>query len=138
MRKGKGIFDVIVLVDNGWGWFRSAESRDCSDFDCGDSLLIFVFDSFRCLDWGTDVDDGGRLLGDTGTGDEAINDGLDFGPASLAEIHFDIPVHIIEAIVPACRLGNTMYCFIFWKVEIGIGPFLAGLGWCGNIDHSGK
>ena len=136
--KGECIFDIIVLVDNRWSRFGRAESGECSDFNCGDSFLIFIFAAFRGLDWRTDVNDGRRLLGDTGAGNEAIDNGLNLGPSCLAKIHFNIPVRIIEVIVPFGYLSNTMYCFIFRKVEVGIGPFLPGLYWCGDSNHVGE
>jgi hypothetical protein len=83
VREGEGVFDIIVLVDNRWSRFGSAESRDCSDLDCGDTLLIFIFAALRGLDWRTNVDDGRRLLGDTGAGDEAINNSLDLCSSCL-------------------------------------------------------
>ena len=138
VREGEGVFHIIVLVDNRWSGFGSAESRDRSEFDCGDALLVFVFPAIRRLNWRADVDDCGRLLGYTGTGDEAINDGLDLGSSCLTKVHLDISVQIIKTIVPVGCLGDTMYGPIFGKVEVGIGPFLAGLDRGGNSDHVGK
>lgn len=138
VRKGKCIFDIIVLIDNRWSRFGGAEGGDCGNFNCGDALLVFIFAAFRRVDWRTDVDDGRRLLGDTGAGNEAIDDGLNLGPPCLAKIHFDIPVRIIEVVVPVSYLSDTMYCFIFRKVEVGIGPFLPSLCWGGDSNHVGE
>ena len=134
MREGEGIFDIIVLVENRWSRFISAQSGDCSDLDCGDALLIVVLAAVGGLDWRADVDDSGRLLGDTGAGDKAINNSLGLCSARMTEVHLDIPVHIVKVVVPVGYLGDTVYCFV-WKVEVGIGPFLAGLGWSGDSDH---
>lgn len=102
VREGECIFDIIVLVENGRSRFGSAESCDCSDFDCGYALLIFIFNGFRGSNWGTNVNDGRRLLGDTRAGDEAINNGLHLGPSCLSKVHFHVPVHIIEVVVSVC------------------------------------
>jgi hypothetical protein len=138
VRKGEGVLDIVVLIENGRSGFGRAESRNWSDFNCGDSLLIFVVAAFRGLDWRADVDNGRRLLGDTWAGDEAINNGLNLGPTCLTKIHFDVPVHIIKDVVPVRYLGDAMYCFIFRKIEIGIGPFLPGLGGCWDSYHVGR
>ena len=138
MGEGEGVFNIIILVDNGWSRLGGAEGGDCSDFDCGDSLLIVIFAALSGLEWGADVDDSGWLLGDTGAGDEAINHSLDFGSARMAKVHLYVPVHIVKAIIPVGRLGDTVYWFVFREVEVGIRPFLTGLGWCGDSDHAGK
>lgn len=98
MRERECIFDIIVLVDDGRSRFGCTKSGNCSDFDCRDFLLIFLFKSFRRLDWRTDVNEGRWLLGDTGARDEAIDNSLHLGSSGLAKIHFDIPVEIIEVI----------------------------------------
>lgn len=136
--EGEGIFDVIVLVANRRSRFGGAERGDCSDLDGRYPFFVFVFDGFGGMDWRTDVNDGGRLLGDAGAGDEAVDNGLHLGPSRLAKIHFDTPAGIVEFIVSVRRLGDTMDCLIFRKVEVGIGPFFPGLGWCGNSDHVGE
>lgn len=137
VREGEGVFDIIVLVDNRWSRFGSTKSGDGSDFDCGDSLLIFVFAAIRSLNWGTDVYDCGRLLGDARAGNEAINDSLDLCSSCLTKVHLDIPVHIKAIISVGCP-GNTVDRFIFWKVEVSIGPFLTGLGRGRDSDHVEK
>lgn len=138
MGKGERIFDIFVLIDDRRSRLGGTECGNCSDFDSGDSLLIFILAAFGGLDWRADVDYGGWLLGDTRAGDETINNSLNLGPTRLSKIHFDIPVHIIQVIVPVGCVGNTMYCFILQKIEVGIGPFLSGLGRCGNGNHVGK
>ena len=138
VREGEGVFDIIVLVDNRWSRLGSTESRDCSGLDCGDSLLIFVFATFRGLNWGTNIDDCRRLLGNTGAGDEAINDSLNLCSSRFTKVHLDIPVHIIQIVVSAGYLGDMVHWFIFRKVEVCIGPLLTGLGWGRDSDHVGK
>ena len=137
MREGEGVFNIIVLVDNRWSRFGSTDSRDRSGLDCGDSLLIFIFAAFRGLNRRTDINYCRRLLGDTGAGNEAINYSLNLCSSCLTKVHFDIPVHI-KIIVSAGNLGDMVYWFIFWKVEVCIGPFLTGLGWGRDSDHVGK
>ena len=138
MREGEGVFDIIVLVDNRWSGLGSAESGDCGDLDCGNTLLIVIFTTVRDLDWRADVDDGRGLLGDTGAGDKAINDSLDLCPSCLTKVHLNIPVHIVKVVVPVGYLGDTVNWFILREVEVGIRPFLAGLGWGGDSDHVGR
>jgi hypothetical protein len=99
MREGERIFDIIVLLQNRWNGLGRAEGSDCSDLDCRDSLLIFILKRFGGLDWRTDVNDGGWLLGDTGAGDKAIDDSLELCSSCLAKIHFYVPVDVIEFIV---------------------------------------
>ena len=111
--KGEGIFDIVVLVDNRWSRPGGAEGGDCSDLNCGDPLLIFVFATIRGLNWRADVDDGRRLFCDTGAGDEAINNSLNLCSSRVTEVHLNIPVHIIKVVVPVGRLGDTVYWFIF-------------------------
>jgi len=136
--EGEGIFNIIVLVDNRWSRFGTTESRDRSDLDCRDSLLIFIFATIRNLNWRTDVDDSRRLLGDTGARDEAIDNSLNLCSSCSTKVHFDIPVHIIEVVVPFGCLGDTVYWVIFRKVEVGIGPFLTSLDRRGDGDHVWK
>jgi len=136
--KGEGVFDIIVLVDNRWSRLCSADSGDCSNLDCGNALLIVIFAAVRGLDWRADVDDSRGLLGDTGAGDEAINDSLNLCSSRFTKVHLDIPIHIVKVVVPVGYLGDTVYWFILREVEVGIGPFLTGLGWGGDSDHVGK
>ena len=138
LREGEGVFNIIVLVYNRWSRLGSTEGRDRSNFDCGDSLLIFVFATIGGLNWGTDIDDCRRLLGDTGAGDETINDSFNLCPSCLTKVHLDIPVHSIKIIVSVGYLCDMVYWTIFRKVEVCIGPFLAGLGWGRDSDHVGK
>ena len=138
MREGEGVFNIIVLVDNRWSGLGSAESGNCSNLDCGNTLFIVVFAAVRGLDWRADVDDSRGLLGDTGARDKAVNDGLDLRSSCLTKVHLDIPVHIVKVVVPVGYLGDTVNWFILREVEVGIGPFLAGLGWGGDSDHCRK
>ena len=135
-REREGVFDIIVLVDSGWSRFGSAESGDRSNFDCGNSLLIFIFATIRSLNWRTDVNDSRRLLGDTRTGEEAIDNSPDLCSSCLTEVHLDIPV--VEIIVLVGCVGDAVYRFVLRKVKVGIRPFLTGLGWGGDSDHVGK
>jgi hypothetical protein len=40
VRKREGVFDIIVLMDNKWSRFGSAESGNYGNLDCGDTFLV--------------------------------------------------------------------------------------------------